>query len=46
MIKEREFYVWNTDLNKMIGVILIDNEMKEIVTDSLSSKEITSIGSN
>ncbi len=46
MIEEREFYVWDTDSNKMVGMILIDKEIKEIINDSLSSKEITSIGSN
>jgi len=45
MIKEREFYVWNVDSNRMIGVTLIDKEIKEIVNDTLSDKESISISS-
>ncbi len=44
MEREREFYVWDVESNKMIGAVLIDKEVKEVVNDSLSDKETTSIG--
>ena len=46
MIKEREFYVWNTDSNRMIGVTLAGKGLEEVINDVLSDKEYTSVSSN
>ena len=39
----REFYIWDVDLNRLIGMRLIDEGIEPIYNDSLSDQEITSI---